>query len=210
VHRGFFFVSLLIFQTPPNFAPKEFDMTISPLGVQLIKHFESYFDTAYLCPAEVWTIGWGTTVYPDGKPVRKGETCTREQADAWLEFDLTQFSAKVASLTEGVELTAPQFDALVSFTYNLGYHAFGKSTLRKRLLVNPADASIVGNESLRWQDFGRGGQFIRWNQVSGKPSRGIIRRRKAEAWLYATGMNRFFTEILDSPEKAEFYLSQKK
>lgn len=185
-------------------------MTISILGVSLIKHFENFFDTAYLCPAEVWTIGWGTTIYPNGRKVRKGDKCTREEAEKWLAFDLSEFSEKVAALTEGVELSQPQFDALVSFSYNLGDTAFAKSTLRKRLLINPADKTIVGDESLRWQDFGRGGQFIRWNQVKDKPSRGIIRRRKAEAWLYSTGMNRFFEEISDSPESADFYLSLRK
>jgi hypothetical protein len=82
--------------------------------------------------------------------------------------------------------------------------------LRKRILVNPLDKSIIGDESLRWQDFGRGGQFIKWNLVSGKASRGIIRRRKAEAWLYSTGVNRFFEEIADSPESADFYLLPRK
>jgi lysozyme len=185
-------------------------MTISPMGVQLIKHFENFFDTAYLCPAGVWTIGWGTTISPNGKAVRKGDTCSRDEAETYLAFDLAHFSEKVAALTEGVKLTAPQFDALVSFAYNLGKNAFERSTLRKRVLVNPMDKTIVGDERLRWQDFGRGGQFIKWNLVNGKPSRGIIRRRKAEAWLYSTGMNRFFEEISDSPESADFYLLPQK
>ena len=170
-------------------------MVISHLGIQLIKHFESFFDTAYLCPAQVWTIGWGTTVYPTGKEVAQGDKCTREEAEVFLAYDMTAFSKTIAELTKDIVLSQAQFDALVSLAYNIGANAFEGSTLLRLLRADVHNARIVGDGNLKWQVFGRDGQFLRWTLVNRRRNKGLIRRRKAEAWLFATGFSRFFEEM---------------
>jgi GH24 family phage-related lysozyme (muramidase) len=84
----------------------------------------------------------------------------------------------------------------VSFAYNLGVFRLEKSTLLKRILQNQDDENIMGSQNMKYQEWGRGGQFIKWNKVDGETNKGLVRRRKAEAWLYATGANRFFEEML--------------
>jgi lysozyme len=170
-------------------------MEISEKGLRLIKHFESYFDTAYLCAANVPTIGWGTTVYADGREVALGDVCTRAQAEVFLQHDMKRFCEGVTALTEGVGLSQLQFDALVAFAYNCGLGALRGSSLLARIKENVHHKDIVGDENMKWQHWGRGGRWILWSRVKGVYNRGLIRRRKAELWLYSTGELRFFEEI---------------
>jgi lysozyme len=143
-------------------------MNTSQAGIDLIHEFESFSPTAYLCPAGVWTIGWGTTRV-NGKPVRQGMTATREQADAWFAKDLQKFENCVLNAVD-VDLTQGQFDALVSFAYNVGCAAFKSSTL-VRLLNH-------GNEA------GAAAEFARWNKGGGRVLAGLTRRREAERALF--------------------------
>lgn len=151
-------------------------MRTSKTGHTLIKSFEGCHKRlpdgrieAYLCPAGVWTIGWGTT-----KGIRPGMIITSAQADALFLEDLKKYEDAVNRLVK-VDLTQNQFDALVSFVYNLGETAFAKSTLLKRLNAG--------------QYAGVPEQFVRWNKarVKGKlvPLRGLTRRRAAEAALFS-------------------------
>lgn len=143
--------------------------TINKIGLKLIAQFEGCYLQAYLCPAKVWTIGIGTTVYPNGVKVKKGDKCTLEQAHEYLAHDMIEFEKTVNDSVK-VPLSQNQFDALVSLTYNIGSTAFKNSTLLKKL--NAKDFT------------GAADQFLRWNKGGGKVMKGLVRRREAERALF--------------------------
>lgn len=133
-------------------------------GLELIKEFEGFKGKAYLCPAHVWTIGYGTT-----KNVKQGQMVTEGQALLMLQVDVKQFESDVTSMVK-VPLTQNQFDALVCFAYNVGSGNLKSSTLLK--LVNAGDFT------------GAAAQFGRWNKGGGQVLAGLTRRRAAEAALF--------------------------
>jgi lysozyme len=143
-------------------------MNISSQGLELIKRFEGFHLDAYLDPVQIPTIGYGTIII-DGKPVRMGMTITKEQAEAYLYADIQKFEDFVNRLVT-VSLSQEQFDALVSFTYNLGPTNLRKSTLLR--LLNQG----------RYEEAQP--QFLRWNRAGNKVLRGLTRRRLAEAALF--------------------------
>lgn len=136
----------------------------SKAGADLITQFEGVKLTAYLCPAKVWTIGVGHT----GLDVKPGLTITRAQADQLLFNDLRRFESAVNRLCPVT--TQNQFDALVSFAFNLGEGALEGSTLRKK--HNAGDYA------------GARAEFGRWNKAGGRVLPGLVKRRAAEAELY--------------------------
>lgn len=144
-------------------------MNLSENGANLIKGYEALRLEAYLCPAKVWTIGWGST----GRHVKPGLRITKAQAEALFRGDVARFEAAVARHTAGVALAQAHYDALVSFAFNVGISAFANSTLLKR--VRQRDAASAVSE------------FARWNKANGKVSRGLVRRRKDEANLFLKG-----------------------
>ncbi|MCU4336083.1 lysozyme [Acinetobacter dispersus] len=144
-------------------------MTTSRVGINLITSFEDLVLTAYDDGVGVWTIGFGTTVYPNGVKVKKGDVCTLEQAKAFFTYDLKRFEGAVNSAVK-VPLSQNQFDALVSLTYNIGEGAFKGSTLLKKL--NAKDYT------------GAADQFPQWNRGGGKVMKGLVRRRAAEIQLF--------------------------
>lgn len=153
-------------------------------GRKLIKKWEGFRPTAYLCPAGVWTIGWGHT-----SGVKKGDTCTMAQAEKFLDddlFDGEQFLAKVF----GVKINQFQFDAISSFIFNVGLGNFKSSTLYKKMQVNVNDPAIKD-------------EFVKWCKADGTHNGidddkdglvdeagekqtlgGLLSRRKDEAELY--------------------------
>lgn len=135
--------------------------------VALIKQWEGYRPDAYLCPAGVWTIGYGTT-----GGVREGQRISQAEAERMLRMDLRRFENIVEDAVT-VRLTDAQFGALVSLTYNIGGEAFRTSTLLRKL--NAGDYAAVPQE------------LMRWNRVAGRVSRGLTNRRAAEAGLWARG-----------------------
>jgi len=144
-------------------------MTTSDVGVNLISAFEDTQFKSYDDGVGVWTIGIGTTVYPNGVKVKQGDTCTLEQAKTYFKHDLAKFENTVnESVT--VPLTQNQFDALVSLTYNIGSGAFKGSTLLK--LLNKGDYQ------------GAAEQFLAWKKAKGKVLPGLVRRREAERALF--------------------------
>lgn len=145
--------------------------TLSSYGTQLISSFEGLALIAYQCPANVWTIGSGTTVYPSGQPVHQGDTCSLEQALAYKAYDLMRFSQLVNRVVN-VPLTQNQFDSLVSLAYNIGPHAFEASTLLKKLNVGDYYAAAE--------------QFLRWDKSKGQILKGLVKRRAAEKKLFLT------------------------
>jgi lysozyme len=139
----------------------------------MIKSFEGFVGKPYLCPAKICTIGYGATFYPDGKKVTMTDAVITEgQATDLLAHMLISFEKYVDSYCVDT-ITQNQFDALVSFAYNLGPANLKSSTLLKKVNANPAD------ESIRLE-------FMKWVKAGGKTLKGLVRRREAEANLYFT------------------------
>lgn len=146
-------------------------MHTSKNGLDLIKRFESFRPKPYLCPASVATIGYGSTVYPSGRKVTlQDEEITESEACVYLGYDVAKFERAVSSCVK-VPINQNQFDALVSFTYNLGGAALAKSTLLKKINANPSDP-LIRNE------------FGKWIRAGGIILKGLVARRLAEATLY--------------------------
>ena len=139
-------------------------MKTSPKGITLIKEFEGLRLKAYLCPGGVWTIGYGHTA-----GVKPGMTITEEQAEQFLKEDLIVFEKAVNN--QNLSINQNQFDALVSFTYNVGTGNFSSSTLLREVRMNPLDNSIMD-------------EFLRWVYSKGRVLPGLQRRRLAEVKLY--------------------------
>ena len=116
-------------------------MYVSPEGVNYIHNRESCRLAAYLDSVGVWTIGWGTIRYPDGRKVKKGDTCTQLQADVYFRNDLRRFELDVDALTSD-KINPRQFDALVSLAYNIGTTSYRGSRVRKLVNANPNDPAI--------------------------------------------------------------------
>lgn len=140
-------------------------------GVQMIKDFEGFRSKPYLDAVGVPTIGYGATHYADGRRVKMTDKPISEaEASALLQEMLKQYE-DIIHRNVKVKLNQNQFDALVSFVYNLGETNFKKSTLLKKINTNPNDESI----SL---------EFAKWVKAGGRVLTGLVRRRKAEAELY--------------------------
>ncbi|WP_343500425.1 lysozyme [Enterobacter hormaechei] len=144
-------------------------MQTSEKGIALIKQFEGCKLTAYQDSVGVWTIGYGWTQPVDGKPIRAGMTIKQETAERLLKTGLVSYESDVSRLVK-VGLTQGQFDALVSFTYNLGARSLSTSTLLRKL--NSGDYAGAADE------------FLRWNKAGGKVLNGLTRRREAERALF--------------------------
>ena len=154
----------------------------SKAGIDLMHQFEGCekkrpdgrFE-AYLCPAKVWTIGWGSTgIDPfNGGKIRQGTVWTQEQCDMRFEQHLAQFERAVLDGLAGKPASQPQFDAMCSLAYNIGGEAFKRSTLLRMHRAGDYEGAAK--------------QFLRWNRANGKIMRGLTRRREAEAALYRSG-----------------------
>ena len=146
-------------------------MKISENGLNLIKKFEGLSLKPYLCSAGIPTIGFGNTFYENMKKVTlQDETITEERADSLFNFLVTTNFVNVVNRLVIVDINQNQFDALVSFVYNLGSGNFEKSTLLKK--VNQSD--FIG-ASL---------EFEKWNRSSGKVLNGLTKRRLSEKELF--------------------------
>lgn len=142
-------------------------MQTSDAGRAMIAGFEGLRLTAYRCPAGVLTIGYGHT----GPDVKPGLVITQQQAENLLAADLARFERGVSEMCAGLSLTQGQFDALVSFAYNLGLGALAGSTLMR--LLRAGDVQ------------GAARQFDRWNKAGGKVLPGLVKRRAAERDLFS-------------------------
>ena len=145
-------------------------MKVNNKGIALIKSFEGCLLNAYLDSVRVPTIGYGATYYQNGTKVKIGDRITQEQANDLLEFHIQDFAKGVARLVTS-EINENQFSALVSFAFNLGVGNLKKSTLLRKVNINPNDVSIEQ-------------EFLKWNKAGGKVLSGLTRRRKAESNLY--------------------------
>ena len=148
-------------------------MKLSDKGLQLIKDFEGFEGKAYLCPAGVPTIGYGATYYPSTNTSVKltDKDITESYASVLLQEMVGSYERGVMRYVTS-KLSSNQFDALVSFAYNVGLGALKSSTLLKRVNANPCDYVEIAY------------QFSRWNKANGKVLKGLTKRRKAESDLY--------------------------
>ena len=145
-------------------------MKLNKAGADLIKSFEGLRLETYRCSANKETIGYGSTFYEDGSPVKMGDKITKERADSLFEKVSDSFAAKVKNCIQK-DINENQFAALVSFAYNVGIGNLKSSTLLKKVNANPNDPTIMQ-------------EFKKWNRASGKVLAGLTRRREAEANLY--------------------------
>ncbi len=143
-------------------------MKTNKRALQIIKSCESLRLQSYLCPAGVWTIGYGHT-----QGVKPGQTITEAQAEKFLQEDIEQKERALDGLLS-FRLNENQYSALVSWVYNLGEGNFAKSTLRKVINADPNDREGIARE------------WLRWNKSGGKELRGLTIRRQMELDLYFT------------------------
>lgn len=144
-------------------------MNISKKGIELIKRFEGLRLKAYQDSVGVWTIGYGWTQPVDGKKVGPGMQIDQATADRLLKCGVVQYEQGVNQLVK-VKITQGQFDALVSFAYNLGWRSLSTSTLLQKL--NAGDKQ------------GAADQFGRWVNAGGKRLDGLVARRAAEREMF--------------------------
>ena len=143
----------------------------SKKGIDLIKKYEGFRSKPYLCPAKVPTIGYGATYYPNGQKVKLSDPAIDEKhASILLEAMLVPYEKAVDSFCRD-DINQNQFDALVSFAYNLGTSALKNSTLLKKVNKNPNDKSIAL-------------EFNKWVNAGGKKLWGLVKRRTEESKLY--------------------------
>lgn len=157
-------------------------MLPSQKAVDLISFFEGLSLTAYPDPGsgnEPITIGYGTTIYDDGAKVKLGDVITKERAKELLAHEVNKKAAKVNDLLTGITINQNQFDAIVSFAYNVGTGALQSSTLLKRVKANPNDPDIRN-------------QFSKWVKAGGRTLPGLVKRRQAESELYFTPLGKPF------------------
>lgn len=153
-------------------------MKISDNGLNIIKLFEGLRLEAYKDTAGIPTIGYGTIRYPSAQRVKMGDRCTIKQAEEWLNYEVSHFEKDVSGLVK-VPINQNQFDALVSFAYNVGSdidqdsipEGLGDSTLLKLVNQNPNEPAIAA-------------AFAKWNRSGGKVTKGLVKRRVMESQLY--------------------------
>ena len=145
-------------------------MKTSPKGLQLIKKYEGYKTTPYRCPAGLYTVGYGHLIGNGLQlPDEWNRTFSRGEIDELLRTDLARFERGVLRYCT-VYFTQSQFDATVSFSFNLGLGVLQRSTLRQKL--NRGDYDGVSKE------------FLRYTRAGGKVLKGLVRRRQAEYNLF--------------------------
>jgi lysozyme len=146
-------------------------MILNNKGYLFITKHEGLSLKPYLCPAKIPTIGYGNCYYPDAKRVTLlDKEITKEYAFEIFKEVADRFGKRVNELAT-TKLTQNQFNALVSFAYNVGTGNFASSTLLKKVNKNPNDLTIKA-------------EFLRWNKANGKVINGLTNRRIEEADLY--------------------------
>ena len=148
-------------------------MKLNDKGYNLIKEFEGLKLKPYLCSAGVPTIGYGNTYYLDNTKVKLTDApISKQMAEILLQRTADVYALKVANLIKK-PVTQNQFNALVSFAFNLGVRALQNSTLLRLVNINPNDANIAK-------------EFLKWNKAGGRVVQGLTNRRIKESALYFT------------------------
>lgn len=171
------FILNLIFKKQPiinNKPLKVMTLRVPESCIDLIAKFEGLKLEPYLDVIGVPTIGYGATYYKDGTMVTmRDKPISIQEAKDLLSYHVRSFYDQVKLITLSAKLNENQLSALTSFSYNLGIGALLKSTLLKKLKLDPLDVSIKD-------------EFVRWNKAGGKELAGLTKRRKEEAELYFT------------------------
>jgi lysozyme len=156
-------------------------MNVSPKACEVIRHHEGVRYKPYRCPAALWTIGVGHVLYPEQAKIPMAERMnfplrpednrvwTKDEVDGILRSDLARFERGVGQLIP-VRLTQGQFDACVSFAFNVGLGTLQRSTFRQKVLRGEKDAAIAS--------------LLQYCKAGGKVLRGLENRRKDEAALF--------------------------
>lgn len=157
-------------------------MNVSPQAILTIKHHEGVRLKPYRCPALLWTVGVGHVLYPDQGRLkledRKGyalkdadnRVWTQEEVDALLRRDLARFEQGVARMCPAATGSQGRFDALVSFSFNVGLGTLQRSTLRARFNRGDYDGAAV--------------EFMKFTKAGGKVLKGLVSRRSDEVAMY--------------------------
>ena len=149
------------------------NMKLNKDGYDLIKSFEGLSLKPYRCSAGIATTGYGSTYYENGIKVNMSDSpITKQRAEQLLQHTADRFASKVANLIKK-PVTQNQFNALVSFAFNVGSGALASSTLLKLVNINPNDPMITK-------------EFLKWNKVNKVPVQGLTNRRIKESALYFT------------------------
>ncbi len=145
-------------------------MRVSDEGIKLIKHFEGVHKKPYICPAGYWTVGVGHLISRDAKlPFEWFRVLSPGEIDDLLRKDLRRFELGVLRMLGTVQPSQSEFDALVSFSFNLGLGCFQRSTVRS--------AFIRGDKK-------RSGEvLLKYRRAGGRILQGLVRRRQAELAL---------------------------
>ena len=145
-------------------------MRVSDEGIKLIKHFEGIHKKPYICPAGYWTVGVGHLISRDAKlPFEWFRILSPGEIDDLLRKDLRRFELGVLRMLGTVQPSQSEFDALVSFSFNLGLGCFQRSTVRS--------AFIRGDKK-------RSGEvLLKYRRAGGRILQGLVRRRQAELAL---------------------------
>ena len=148
-------------------------MKLDKSGYDLIKSFEGLSLKPYKCSAGIATIGFGNTYYENNVKVQMSDAViTKQRAEDLLKLNADRFAVKVSNIVHK-PINQNQFNALVSFAYNVGSGALASSTLLKLVNINPNDAMIAK-------------EFLKWNKAGGKPIQGLTNRRIKESAFYFT------------------------
>jgi lysozyme len=140
-------------------------------GYKLIQGFEGLSLVPYLCKAKVATIGYGNIFYPSGIKVTMQDKPISLATASWMFRTIAdRFAVDVDKLIKA-NLNQNQFNAITSLAYNIGIAGLAKSTLLKKVNINPNDPTIVA-------------EFAKWNKAGGKVVNGLTKRRAVEAKLY--------------------------
>lgn len=173
-------------------------MKFSENCISLIKKWEGFYSEAYLCPADIPTIGYGTIRYPNRNKVRMGDTISEPVAEACLNHECVECERGVTEALN-IDINQNQFDALVSFTYNLGIGAFQRSTLLKKINAGKFDEAAK--------------EFDRWVHIINKDTgvktklEGLVNRRKDERLLFEKiGDEKPPIKIEESPQESVTWL----
>lgn len=145
-------------------------MRLDANGYKLIQEFEGLKLSAYRCSAGVPTIGYGNTQYENGVKVKMGDRITKERAETLFRILADRFASDVLKLVKS-KVNQNQFNALVSFAYNVGIGNLRNSTLLKKVNADPNDETI---------EF----EFLKWVNAAGKRVQGLVNRRVAESKMY--------------------------
>lgn len=155
-------------------------MQVSQKCIDLIKKSEGFEPKAYLCPAGIWTVGYGSTRI-DGRPVKSTDTVTLEKAEKMLQEEVSIYSNLLSSKLDTKTLTQGMFDALVSITFNVGP---GSSTKDGIIRLKNGKPSSLLRKTMAGDKIGAADEFLKWVRANGVVLAGLVIRRTAERNLF--------------------------